>query len=106
MEGKGQLSAARARAPERVREIVMGVLGDEDVRVYLFGSCATGSLRPSSDIDVAIEPRRSLAQASFATLRERLEESDVPYDVDVIDLTTVSPEFAHRVRREGILWKG
>jgi predicted nucleotidyltransferase len=106
MDGNVPLSAARARALERVREIVMGVLGDEDVRVYLFGSCATGSLRPSSDIDVAVEPHRGLAPVSFATLRERLEESDVPYDVDVIDLTTVSPEFAHRVRREGILWKG
>ncbi len=106
MEGRGQLSAARARALECVREIVMDVLGDEDVRVYLFGSCATGSLRPSSDIDVAVEFHHGLAPVSFATLRERLEESDVPYDVDVIDLTTVSPEFAHRVRREGILWKG
>ncbi len=106
MEGKGQLSAARARALERVREIVLDVLGGEDVRVYLFGSCATGSLRPSSDIDVAVEPHRGLAPASFATLRERLEESDVPYDVDVIDLTTASREFAHRVRREGVLWKG
>jgi len=38
-------------------------------------------------------------------LREHLEESDVPYDVDVIDLTTASREFAHRVRREGVLWK-
>lgn len=106
MEQERPLSPARVRALERVREIVMDVLGSEDARVYLFGSCATGSLRSSSDIDVAIEPRRSLAQASFATLRERLEESDVPYDVDVIDLTTVSREFAHRVRREGIVWKG
>ena len=101
-----ELSPARARALERVREIVMDVLRDEDVRVYLFGSCATGSARPSSDIDVAIEPRRGLAPVSFATLRERLEDSDVPYDVDVIDLTAASREFAHRVRREGVLWKG
>jgi hypothetical protein len=35
-----------------------------------------------------------------------LEESDIPYDIDVVDLSAVSPEFAHRVRREGILWNG
>ena len=96
----------RARALERVRKIVLDVIGDGDVRVYLFGSCATGSTRPSSDIDVAIEPLHGSAPVSFATLRERLEESDVPYDVDVIDLSAVSPEFAHRVRQEGLLWKG
>jgi uncharacterized protein len=75
-------------------------------RVYLFGSCATGSTRPSSDIDVAVEPLHGSAPVPFATLRERLEDSDVPYDVDVIDLTTASPEFVHRVRQEGLLWKG
>jgi predicted nucleotidyltransferase len=101
-----RLSPARARSLERVRAIVLGVLGAEDVRVYLFGSCASGSLRRSSDIDVAVEPRRRLAPASLAILRERLEDSDIPYDVDVIDLTSASPEFSRRVRREGILWKG
>jgi len=106
MEGAMRLSPARARALERVREIVLDSLTNHDVRVYLFGSCATGTLRPSSDIDVAVEALHGAAEPSLATLRERLEESDVPYDIDVIDLSTVSREFAHRVRREGLVWKG
>ena len=106
MERATPLSPARTRALERVRKIVLDVIGDGDVRVYLFGSCATGSTRPSSDIDVAVEPLPGSAPVSFTTLRERLDDSNVPYDVDVIDLTTVSPEFAHRVRYEGLLWKG
>ena len=106
MEGAAPLSPARVRGLERVRQIVLDVLGDDDVRVYLFGSCATGSLRPSSDIDVAVEPLHGSAPQSLAALRERLEESDVPYDVDIVDLTTVSQEFAQRVRREGLVWKG
>ena len=75
MERTTALSQARARALERVREIALEVLGDADVRVYLFGSCATGSLRSSGDIDV-------------------------------VDLSTVSREFANRVRHEGLVWKG
>ena len=106
MERATSLSPARARALERVRKIVLDAVGDGDVRVYLFGSCATGATRPSSDIDVAVEPLHGSAPVSLPTLRERLEDSDVPYDVDVVDLTTVSPEFAHRVRQEGLLWKG
>ena len=106
MEQKVALSPARARALERVREIVMDVLGTEDVRVYLFGSCATGSVRSSSDIDVAVEPLHGSPPPSLATLRERLDESDVPYDVDVVDLSRASLEFAQRVRREGLVWKG
>jgi len=106
MERQVQLPPARAKALERVRSIVMDVLGADDVRVYLFGSCATGPVRSSSDIDVAVETHRSPTSASLVILRERLEESDIPYDVDVIDLASVPEEFAHRVRREGILWKG
>lgn len=99
-------SAVHVRALARVRAIVLDMLDSEDVRVYLFGSCATGSPRATSDIDVAVEPLRGSSTPSLTALRERLEESDVPYDVDVVDLFTVSPEFAQRVRREGVVWKG
>jgi predicted nucleotidyltransferase len=68
----------RARALERVREITVQVLGDRDVRVYLFGSSVTGRIRRSSDIDVAIDPLRALPSALLAELRERLDESEVP----------------------------
>ena len=99
-------SAVHVRALERVRDIVLDVLDSEDVRVYLFGSCAAGSPRATSDIDVAVEPIHGSGTPLLAELRERLEDSDVPYDVDVVDLSTVSPEFAQRVRREGVVWKG
>jgi predicted nucleotidyltransferase len=97
---------ARARALERVREITLQVLGDRAVRVYLFGSSVTGRVRRSSDIDVAIEPRGILPAALLAELRERLEESEVPYDVDVVDLSVASPEIRASVEREGLLWRG
>ena len=48
-------ATTRARALERVREIVVRVLGDREVRVYLFGSSVTGRVRRTSDIDVAID---------------------------------------------------
>jgi predicted nucleotidyltransferase len=94
-------ATTRARALERVREITLQVLGDLDVRVYLFGSSVTGRLRQSSDIDVAIDPVRALPSALLAELRERLEESAIPYDVDIVDLSAASPEIRSRVEREG-----
>src|SRR5574341_1757216 len=96
----------RARALERVREITFQVLGDRDVRVYLFGSSVTGRVRRSSDIDVAIDPVGVLPSALLAELRERLEESEVPYDVDVVDLSAASPEVRASVEREGLQWRG
>jgi hypothetical protein len=42
----------------------------------------------------------------LAELRERLEESEVPYDVNIVDLSAASPEVRASVEREGLLWKG
>ena len=97
---------ARARALARVREIACEALADHDARVYLFGSSARGQTRRWSDIDVAIDPLRPLPSDLVAKLRERFEESAVPYDVDVIDLSKASPETRARVKRESLLWKG
>ena len=37
-------------------------------------------------------------------LREKLEESRVPYEVDLVDLSQTEPAFRARVLTEGTLW--
>ncbi len=88
----------------QVREIVAEVLAPHPVRVYLFGSRATGGGRRLSDVDIAIEPSGPVPQDLLPRLRETLEESTVPYHVDVIDLSTVDSAFRTRVKKEGVLW--
>lgn len=92
------------KALEDVRGIVLDELGSKKVAVYLFGSWARGEATPLSDIDVAIEPHVPLPSGTLARLRERLEESHVPYRVDVVDLSRTSPDFRRRVLTEGVLW--
>jgi len=93
-----------ARALEEVRRIVLDALGEKNAKVYLFGSWARGEATRLSDIDVAIAPHVTLPRGTLARLRERLEESHVPYHVDVVDLTRTAPEFRRRVLAEGVLW--
>jgi len=91
---------------ERVRSIVFAALDGRPVTVYLFGSWARGEQRHSSDIDVAVDAPAALPPGVMARVREALEESTVPYRVDVVELRTAPPEFRDRVRREGIAWTG
>ncbi|MBM4259518.1 MAG: nucleotidyltransferase domain-containing protein [Deltaproteobacteria bacterium] len=98
------ISAITAKALAEVRRIVLAAVGDKKVRVYLFGSWARGEATRISDIDVALDPQTTLPRGTLAQLRERLEESHVPYRVDVVDLTHTSPEFRQRVIAEGVLW--
>jgi len=93
-----------ARALERVREVVRRALGPHRAEVYLFGSWARGTQRPTSDIDLAIQTPEPLPPGVLAAVREALEESTVPYRVDVVDLAETDLAFRERVRREGILW--
>ncbi len=73
-------------------------------RVYLFGSRARGEGGRSSDIDVAVLPLSPLPGWILSALREDLEESRVPYRVDLVDLSMADPSFRELVLREGRLW--
>ncbi len=104
--------SARARADtshaaatlDHVRAIVQRTLARRPVSVYLFGSWASGAPHQASDIDIAVDAAEPLPPETLARLREALEESTVPYRVDVVDLSDADTEFRERVRREGILW--
>ncbi len=89
---------------EEVRRIVLRCIGPARARVFLFGSRATGQATPLSDIDVAILPLEPLPDGTLSLIREVIEESSIPYRVDVVDLSTVEPAFRERVLAEGIPW--
>lgn len=88
----------------KVRKIVLDGLKGYAARVYLFGSRATGNARRASDIDVAVLPLQSIPGWVFAEIRERLEESDVVYEVDLVDLSEASEKLRRFVEQEGLLW--
>ena len=94
----------RERYLERVKEMVLVAVADRDAQVYLFGSFASGAARQSSDIDVAIDAGEPLPAGVLSRLTEELEESTVPFVVDIVDLSTVSDDFRNRVIQEGVLW--
>ena len=86
--------------------MVLAALGEHDAEVWLFGSSARGEVFQHSDIDVAILPRDELPSGFFSDLAERVEESSIPYDVEIVDLDRAAPTLIDEVRREGVKWKG
>ncbi len=87
-----------------VRRLVVEGLRGYRARVYLFGSWATGNSGRTSDIDVAIMPLEPIPGDIISGIRETLEESNVIYPVDVVDLSGTSCDFRERVLREGVSW--
>ena len=87
-----------------LREIILQNLKDLRLKVYLFGSRANGVARTGSDCDIGIDPLQELPVGLLSRLGEKLEESHVPYEVELVDLSEVRSEFAEKIREEGLLW--
>lgn len=100
------LNEVRQRALAEVKRIVLGGLAGRRARVHLFGSCARGNPAYFSDIDVAVEPLEDIPASVFIELRDALEDSDVPYFTDLVDLSEAGERVRAAVEREGIEWTG
>ncbi len=88
-----------------IQEIVQRSLADVSCRVYLFGSRATGAAHPGSDADIAVAADVDVSLL-LSQMRFALEESTIPYKVDLVDLNYASADFQQQVLAEGILiWK-
>ncbi len=88
----------------RIVRLTREAIGPTPTRGYLFGSRATGRAAPGSDYDIAVEGDGDI-EAALSRARIALEDSTIPFTVDVVDLSAVDERFRASVLREGIrLW--
>lgn len=91
---------------ELLKDMARDVFKGEDVTVILFGSRGRGDYLGTSDMDVGILPRKEVSKSKITLFRERIENSNIPYKVDVVDLSRASKEFTQKVLKEGVvIWK-
>lgn len=74
--------------------------GHKDLKeVILFGSRALGRYKTGSDLDLALISEANLT----ITIKTQLEETNLPYFFDVIDLATISsPELLEHIKKYGV----
>ena len=91
---------------ELLKSVIKDVFKGEHVTVILFGSRARGDYLQTSDLDIGILPGKDMNKDKITLFREKIENSNVPYKVDLIDLSQTSKEFTDKVLEEGVLiWK-
>lgn len=72
-------------------------------QVWAFGSRATGQrVKRFSDLDLAIGGEE-LPLGECDRLAEALCESRLPFKVDIVDLSAITPEFRARIEPEMVL---
>ena len=74
-------------------------------KVMLFGSRARGTNHPGSDIDIAIDAGKKADLHEIMRARLTLENTDIPFNMDLVDINRVPPELREAILKEGIVWK-
>jgi len=74
------------------------------LQIRLFGSRASGTFTSVSDFDVALDMGRRINGAILERIRGDLEDSDIPYRVDIVDLASTTPAFRSLAMADAVPW--
>lgn len=92
-------------ATSLLHRVIADAVAEAQIRVWLFGSRATGHQSAFSDFDIALETREGpVPIAVRIAVREAAESSPIPYEVEIVDLAEVSAELRRAVHDKGELW--
>jgi predicted nucleotidyltransferase len=105
MGGNEWIMEMRDQILFKLKKIIIESLYEVDVKVYLFGSWARNEEKQSSDIDIAVEAYSQFPPWKWLDLHEKIEESTIPYRVDLVNLETAGSALIQNVKKEGIVWK-
>ena len=65
--------------------------------VWVFGSRAQHTAKRYSDLDLAIDMKRSLAYETLVNLKHDFDESSLRFKVDIVDWHAIDADFRKRV---------
>lgn len=82
-------------------DIVRQLIGP-NTKIWIFGSRAKGTHKKFSDLDVCFDRGAPLPDAEVSLMREKFQNSDLPYKVDLIDYHDVSEDFRKLIRNSSI----
>ena len=75
-----------------------------DCKIYLFGSRSRKTNSVGSDIDLAIESGQVISRHDIADVLEEIENSNIPFFVDLVDMKQINDNFKTEIMKDRILW--
>lgn len=85
---------------EKHYKIIQDILAKYPYDFYAFGSRVKGSHKPFSDLDLCLI--KSIPILEKAQLQEDLEESNLPFKVDIIQWNDISDDFKKIIKNDFI----
>ncbi|MFH1191353.1 MAG: nucleotidyltransferase domain-containing protein [Candidatus Omnitrophota bacterium] len=90
---------------EELKNLALEILKDEKVKIILFGSRARGDNNIISDVDIGLVPYGQLAKNKVIILKEKIEDLNIPYKVELVNFSEVSEDFKKEALKGAVVWK-
>ena len=71
--------------------------------VWIFGSRVTHSAKSYSDLDLVIIGESRISQIIYYQIKDAMEESNLPFRVDVLDWHRISASFQKIIQKKHIV---
>jgi len=88
-----------------LKQMVLHHLTNENVKVVLFGSRARKDNHTASDVDIGLLAAGRFNNIKITLLKEKIENSTIPYKVEIVNLADVSEDFITEIMKDAIVWK-
>ena len=88
----------------QIIDIIRKYIKDKSIEILLFGSRAEGNSSMISDYDLAIRSKDELSETILSTIKEELDNSNIPFKVDLVDYNKVSDALRESIDRSNIKW--
>ena len=86
-----------------IKDIVLYCIDPSEHLVFLFGSRAKEKNNKSSDVDIGIMGKKPIGKIYYKIV-DKIEESIVPYKVDIIDFSMVEEKFKKIAMKKIEIW--
>jgi len=87
-----------------VKTLALKHIPNDEYAVFLFGSWARNKQSGGSDLDIGVLGNKPLPARIKFELELELEESIVPYNVDIVDFSQVDETFRRVALKDIIVW--
>ena len=92
---------------EKIKQKIIAVISAlmPDVKIYLFGSRARGTNGDRADIDIALDGGAELPIEDVDEIKSMFKESNIMYQIDVVDFHQVSELMRKAIEKDRVIWK-
>lgn len=93
--------------PIEVKRKIISVLRAlfPNAKIIIFGSRANGLYSTNSDIDLALNDEKPLNRYDVGEAKAMFAESNIAYQIDIVDLNNISDRLKNIILQEGKEWK-